>query len=153
MGAFDNKLYSVKTSDGTMNWSIKADNWFWAAPVIKDGIVYAASLDGKVYAVSASDGAKKWDKPFDTSSAVRAAPIVAGGGLVVAAKNGNIYKLDLVTGRSVDDATPVILGSSVLANMATDGDKTVYIVPSGAGVYVLDASGALSAPGSIPLPQ
>ena len=153
MGAFDNKLYSVKTSDGTMNWSIKADNWFWAAPVVKDGIVYAASLDGKVYAVSASDGAKKWDKPFDTTSAVRAAPVVAGGGLVVAAKSGRIYKLDLATGRPVDDAAPVELGQSVLANLATDGDKTVYIVPSGSNLFVFDATGALSAPGSIPLPQ
>ncbi len=153
VGAFDNKLYSVKTSDGSMNWSVKADNWFWAAPVVKDGIVYAASLDGKVYAVDASTGGSKWDKPFDTGSAVRAAPVVAGRGLVVAAKNGSVYKLDLESGRSVDDTAAVVLGSNVLANMATDGDKIVYIVPSGAGLYVLDASGALAAPGSIPLPQ
>ena len=153
VGSFDNKLYSVKTSDGTMNWSMKADNWFWAAPVVRDGIVYAASLDGKVYAADASNGAKKWDRPFDTASAVRSGPVIAGGGLVVAAKNGRVYKLDLASGRPVDDAAPVILGTTVLANLATDGDKTVYIVPSGAGLYVLDATGALGAPGSFPLPQ
>jgi outer membrane protein assembly factor BamB len=152
VGAFDNKLYSVKKTDGTMNWSIKADNWFWAAPVVRDGIVYAASLDGKVYAVDASTGAKTWE-PFDTGSAVRAAPVVAGGGLIVAAKSGRVYKLDLLSGQPADGGAPVELGVSVLANLTSDGDKTVYVVPSSATLYVLDATGVLGAPGSFPLPQ
>ena len=153
VGAFDNKLYSVKKADGTMNWSMKADNWFWAAPVVRDGIVYAASLDGKVYAADASTGAKTWDRPFDTGSAVRAAPVVAGGGLIVAAKSGRVYKLDLLSGQPVDGGAPVELGVKVLANLTSDGDNTVYIVPSSATLYVLDAAGALAAPGSVPLPR
>jgi outer membrane protein assembly factor BamB len=148
VGAFDNKLYSVKKSDGTMNWSLKAGNWFWAAPVVQDGIVYAASLDGKVYAVDAQTGAKKWNSPFETNSAVRSGPVIAGGGLFVAAKSGRIYKLDLTTGQPVEGGIDVLLPSSVLANLATDGDKTVYVVPSAAVLYVLNAAGALAAPGS-----
>lgn len=153
IGSFDNKLYSVKKSDGTMNWSLAAGNWFWAAPVIQDGTVYAASLDGKVYAVDAATGAKKWPQPFDTGSAVRSGPLIAGGGLFVAAKSGRVYKLDLATGQPVDGGTPVELGVTVLANLASDGDKTVYVVPTSAVLYVLNAAGALSAPGSFPLPQ
>lgn len=153
VGAFDNKLYSVKKTDGTMNWSLKADNWFWAAPVVQGGIVYAASLDGKVYAVDAQTGAKKWDSPFDTKSAVRSGPVIVGGGLFVAAKSGRVFKLDLATGQPIEGNVPVLLPSSVLANLASDGDKTVYIVPSSATLYVLDAVGALGAPGSFPLPQ
>ena len=45
------------------------------------------------------------------------------------------------------------LNRKVLADLATDGDKTVYVVPSSATLYVLDAVGALAAPGSFPLPQ
>ena len=153
VGSFDNKLYSVKKSDGTMNWSLKAGNWFWASPVIQGGIVYAASLDGKVYAVDVATGASKWEHPFDTSSAVRSGPVIAGGGLFVAAKNGRLFKLDLATGQPIDGATPVQLGVTVLADLATDGDKTVYVVPTSGTLYVLNAAGAISAPGSFPLPQ
>ena len=154
VGAFDNKLYSVKKTDGTMNWSLKADNWFWAAPVVQDGVLYAGSLDGNVYAVDAETGAKKWDRPFDLQSAVRSGPVIAGDGLFVAAKSGRIYKLDLATGRPIEGGIDVRLPSSVLANLATDGDKkTVYVVPSGAVLYVLNAAGALAAPGSYLLPQ
>jgi len=152
-GSFDDKLYSVKTSDGTINWSIKAGNWFWATAVVQGGIVYAASLDGKVYAANAADGASKWSQPFNTGSAVRAGPVIAGGGLVVVSKNGRIFKLDLASGLPVEGAPPVDLLQSVLANLATDGGNTVYIVPSGGSLYVLDATGPLGAPGSFPLPQ
>jgi outer membrane protein assembly factor BamB len=153
IGSFDNKLYSVKKSDGTMNWSLTAGNWFWAAPVVQDGVVYAASLDGKVYAIDAATGAKKWSQPFDTGSSVRSGPLIAGGGLFVAAKSGRIYKLDLATGQPADGGSPVELGVTVLANLSTDGDKSVYVVPTSAVMYVLNAAGALSAPGSFPLPQ
>ena len=151
VGAFDNKLYSVKKSDGSLNWSFKASNWFWAAPAVQDGVVYAASLDGKVYAVDASTGEKKW--AFDAGNAVRAAPVIAGDGLVVGAKNGRLYKLDLATGQPVDGSVEVDLGHKILANLTTDGDSTVYVVASTAVLYVLDVSGALTAPGSYPLPQ
>lgn len=153
VGAFDNKLYSVKTSDGTMNWSLKAGNWFWAAPVVQGDVVYAASLDGKVYAVDVATGASAWEHPFDTGAAVRSGPVIAGGGLFVAARNGRVYKLDLLSGQPVDGGSPVQLGVTVLADLAVDGDKTVYVVPTSATLYVLDAAGALSAPGSFPLPR
>ncbi len=153
VGAFDNKLYSVKKTDGTMNWSLKADNWFWASPVVQDGVVYAPSLDGKVYAVDAQTGAKTWDRPFDARSPIRSGPVVAGGGLFVAAKGGQVYKLDLATGRPIDGGIDLVLPSSVLANLASDGDKTVYVAPTSATLYVLNAAGALAAPGSFPLPK
>ncbi len=151
-GAFDNKLYSMKKSDGTLNWSIKAGNWFWAAPVVSGGAVYAASLDGKVYAVDAATGDQKW-APFDTGSAVRAGPTIAGGGLVVASRNGRVNKLDLATGQP-SEGSPLTAASTILSDLVTAVDgKTVYVVPDSAALLVLDASGALQAPGSYPLPQ
>jgi outer membrane protein assembly factor BamB len=153
IGSFDDKLYSVKTSDGTMNWSIKAGNWFWAAPVVDKGVVYAASLDGKVYAVDVSTGASKWSHPFDTTSAIRSSPVIAGNGLVVAARSGRVYKLDLASGEPADNGTSVDIGQSILANLSTSGDNTVYVLSSSAVLYVLDVSGALTAPGSYPLPN
>lgn len=152
VGSFDNKLYSIKTSDGTMNWSVKADNWFWATPVVKDGTIYAASLDGKVYAVDAATGAGRWDKPFDAGSAIRSGPVIAGGGLVVASRNGKVNKLDLATGKAIDASPVVIANTKILADLATNGGNTVYVVPDSATLFTLDASN-LGPPGSVPLPQ
>jgi outer membrane protein assembly factor BamB len=155
IGSFDNKLYAVSTSDGTEKWSLKAGNWFWATPVVKDGVLYAASLDGKVYAVDAQTGEPKWAHPFDAKSAIRSAPVIAGGGLVVAARNGHIFKLDLASGTSSDGGTMVLGGVEVLADLVNKpGGDGVYVVPSIATLFEVDASGTLGAlPGSTPLPK
>jgi outer membrane protein assembly factor BamB len=148
-GAFDDRLYSVKKSDGTMNWSAKAGNWFWGTPVVQGDTVYAASLDGKVYAVATADGAPKWNVPFNAIHAIRSAPVIVGGSLVVSTRRGEIYKLDLASGQQQGDV--VLLGTDVLANLTLDGASTVYIVPTSAQLLVLDASGDLKQPGSYQL--
>jgi outer membrane protein assembly factor BamB len=152
VGAFDNKLYSVKKSDGTENWSLKAGNWFWATPLVRDGVVYAPSLDSKVYAVDAKTGTPKWAKPFDAGTEVRSAPVIAGGGLVVAARNGKVFKLDLATGQQSEGVPPTIAGTKILADLTTNGQSTIYVLPMSAVLYVIDASTEFSAV-SVPLPQ
>jgi len=151
VGSFDNKLYSVKKSDGTMNWSLTAGNWFWATPVVTGGTVYAASLDGKVYAVDASTGAARWERPFDTGAPVRSGPTLAGGGLIVAARNGTVYKLDLANGQAAE-GSPVTAGTKILADLAAGSANTVYVVPTSATLYVLEAVAQLAV-SSVPLPQ
>lgn len=152
VGAFDNRLYAIGADSGEQRWSITADNWFWAAPVVREGRVYAASLDGKVYAVDAASGDAVWPSPFDAGSAIRSEPVIAGGGLVVAARNGETYKLDLQSGEPTE-GSPVNTGATILADLSSVDDRTVYIVPDSASLLVLDASGALGRPGGFPLPQ
>jgi outer membrane protein assembly factor BamB len=139
VGAFDNKLYAMDASDGAMRWSLKAGNWFWATPVVSDGTVYAASLDGKVYAVDAKTGAAHWSKPFDTGAPVRSAPLITKSGLIVAARNGRVYKLDLASGEAT--AGPVILApnTTVLADLSANSDSSaIYVVPTSTTLFVLD---------------
>src|SRR5205823_11389356 len=124
VGAFDNKLYSMKASDGTMNWSFGADNWFWASPVVSNGTVYAASLDHKVYAIDAASGHAKWQQPFDAGAPVRSTPLLAGGGLLVATRNGDVLKLDLDGGRPQGET--VIAGTEIEADLTADGSNMVY---------------------------
>ncbi len=146
VGAFDNKLYSIDASDGSMNWSFSAGNWFWAAPVVQSGVAYAASLDHKVYAVDASSGAPKWQKPFDAGAPVRSTPVIAGGGLVVADRNGNVYKLGLDDGQSQGS---VVVGTRVDANLTADSANVVYVSPTEAELAIIDASGS----GPLPAPE
>ncbi len=151
VGAFDNKLYSVKKSDGTENWSLKAGNWFWATPLLSGGTLYAPSLDGKVYAVEAATGKLAWSVPFDAKSEIRSTPVIAGGGLIIAARNGNVFKLDPTTGQA-NGGSPVTAGTKILADLATDGGATVYVMPMSAVLYYIDAATTLNV-GSVPLPQ
>ena len=151
VGAFDNKLYSIKTSDGTENWSYQAGNWFWGAARVQDGVVYAANLDGKVYAIDDASGKLKWNKPFDTGSPVRSSPTIAGGGLIVANKAGQVYKLDLSSGQSM--GTPYDAGSTIYANLTTQSPATVYVSPQSPQLVVLNASGNLKVDSSYGLAQ
>jgi outer membrane protein assembly factor BamB len=151
VGAFDNKLYSVKKADGSENWSIKAENWFWATPLLADGTLYAPSLDGKVYAVDAATGTPTWKSPFNIGSPVRSMPVIAGGGLLVAAQNGKVYKIDPASGQASADS-PVIAGTKILADLTVDGGDYVYVMPMSSVMYFIDAATTLSARG-VPLPQ
>ncbi len=151
VGAFDNKLYSIKTSDGTENWSYQAGNWFWGAARVQDAVVYAANLDGKVYAIDDASGKLKWNKPFDTGSPVRSSPAIAGGGLIVANKAGQVYKLDLSSGESM--GSPYNAGSTIYANLTARSPATVYVSPQSPQLVVLDASGNLKVDSSYGLAQ
>jgi outer membrane protein assembly factor BamB len=154
VGAFDNKLYALNADDGSMKWTADADNWFWATPAVEDGIVYAASLDGKVYAVRAEDGSAAWPKPYDTGSPVRSAPVIVGGGLVVASRDAQLHRLNLTTGEPLE-GSPVPVGeeSTVEADLALGEGSRVYVVPRGANLYTFEADEGLAFLSSFPLPN
>ncbi|GAG10450.1 unnamed protein product, partial [marine sediment metagenome] len=38
VGSFDNKLYAIKISDGKPSWNFTGGKWFWAAPVVNEGV-------------------------------------------------------------------------------------------------------------------
>jgi outer membrane protein assembly factor BamB len=134
-----------------MAWSVSADNWFWATPLVRDGVVYAASLDGKVYAVSEDSGEARWDQPFDTGSPVRSSPTFAGGGLLVASRDGDVYKLDVQTGQPID-GSPGVTDQTVEADLTSDQKDRVYVVPRSATLFIVDAAGTVAVT-SFALPQ
>src|SRR5262249_43310771 len=124
VGSFDSNMYALNTDHGTVDWSFKGGNWFWATPLVKDGVVYAACLDGKMYAVDASSGAQKWN--YDTGSPLRAAPVFVGDDLVVASRNGDIGMLGQDSGEAVE-GSPIATGTGIYADLAKGDGTTVYI--------------------------
>jgi outer membrane protein assembly factor BamB len=150
VGAFDDRLYALDAESGDELWTLRADNWFWTTPLLDNGVVYAASLDGKVYAADAESGERRWS--FDTGEPVRSTPVIVRDALVVAARNGEVFKLDLGSGDRIASAE-VTAGSRVEADLATNGDATVYVVPRRAALVEVDVSGDEISAGSIPLNQ
>jgi hypothetical protein len=92
--------------------------------------------------------------PFDTGSPIRSSPLLVGGGLVVAARNAKLHKLNLKTGAATD-GSPVLVGeeSTVEADLAVGEGGRVYVVPRGRILYVFEATTALRSLGGFPLPN
>ena len=58
VGSKDNKVYALKTSDGTPRWSFKTGGPVVSSPALSSygATVYVGSGDKKVYALKTSDG-------------------------------------------------------------------------------------------------
>jgi outer membrane protein assembly factor BamB len=102
-----------------------------------------------VYAVDAETGERRWDAPFNAGAPVRSTPTLAGDGLVVAARSGEVFKLDLASGTA--QSGPIEAGDRVYADLTTDG-SSVFVKPTSATLYVMDAAGGLAAE-TFPLPE
>ncbi len=59
-GTFDRNIYAIDKTTIAIKWTFKGGNWFWTAPIIKGGRIYAACLDGKIYAIDAENGQQVW---------------------------------------------------------------------------------------------
>lgn len=128
-GAFDKHFYAVHDSNGAQVWqSPAAGNWFWTKGLLSGDSLYAGNLDDYLYAFDSSTGALKWR--VNMGAAVRSAPAIANGVLVVAGRNGMIHGLDPATGK---DKWPAInSGGTILANL----------VQNDTGLYALTEAGS-----------
>src|SRR5206468_3726089 len=100
-------------------------NWFWMAPLVNDGVVYAGALDGTFYAIDPdrllTDQRPLWS--FKAESAIRSRPAIIGNTVVVADRDGDVYGLDVKTGNVIWTKS---LGAPILADLSTQ-DNEVYI--------------------------
>ena len=106
--SFDRSLHALDAATGAEKWRFTGDGWFVGKPVATKQAVYAATMRGAVYALDRS-GKLLWQ--FDRNGLeFRAAPILAGDTLLVAARNGTIVALDAANGsekwtREAENAT------------------------------------------------
>jgi outer membrane protein assembly factor BamB len=135
-GSFDKKFYAVNADSGSLKWVFdEAGNWYWSQALYNDGIVYACCLDNNVYALNAGNGTPAWTQPFDAGASLRSSPVIAGGVLVVASKEGKVFGLDLETGAQKWQFDNI--KSRVFSSLCTDGNR-VYINSQDNRLYALD---------------
>lgn len=116
VGGFDSRLRAIDTETHEEIWSQEAGNWFWARPLLHDGVIYAASLDGEVFALNARDGAPAWAAPFSTEAPIRSAPLMAGDSLIIIDRGGEVHAIDPESGVPSLPNSPYPLESDVLAD-------------------------------------
>jgi outer membrane protein assembly factor BamB len=163
LGSFDRHLYAVGIGADEPAWTFPQDGaagkWFWAPPVIKDGIVYAGCLDGKIYAVNATTGKQMWvyatvDKDGGRSPVV-SSPVLADNFLLVANEGGNLYVFDLGGDggqQGVPSNSVVQIGDAATKVMSSfcAEDGFAYIRDENNSLYIVNIStGQVSSP--IPL--
>ena len=56
VGSFDDHVYALDASTGTLLWRYETDGDLRASPLSVDGVLYIGSRDGYVYALSAGAG-------------------------------------------------------------------------------------------------
>ncbi|MCY4525483.1 MAG: PQQ-binding-like beta-propeller repeat protein [Anaerolineaceae bacterium] len=98
-GSFSRKIFSI-SPDGKIQAEYSTEDWVWGAPAIADGVLYAADLGGNVYALEIGENNFRllWQAEV-SERAIRAAPVVSGEYLVVAARDQNLYWLGRDDGR------------------------------------------------------
>ncbi len=163
----DGRVYALGLPRGRTEWSTKVGDV--AAPlVVHDTRLYAATTEGEVAALSTTSGDPDWRARV--GGAVRAAPLVAGGAVIVATTDDSLYLLDRSTGavrvrRATEGAVlaaPALADSVVLVGTTTgrvEGCDTATLAPrwtveTGSGIvgsvavqrdtaFVLTEAGAL----------
>jgi len=141
LGSFDRYLQAIEIGSDVPVWKFPqekpAGNWFWASPVVKEGVVYAGCLDGKLYAIEAETGEKLWE--FDAGSPIISSPILMDNLLIIIGELGTLYVFDVDT-EFEEEAVPlraISIGASVKSSFCAQ-DGLVYVRGEDDSIYVAD---------------
>ena len=152
IGGGDGRLYALDAASGAVRWSADLGARIRSTPAVQGDTIVVGTMAGKVVAVDAASGAVRWtfatdgaahtfaDKGNDTTSVV-ATPTIAAGLVTVGARDGQLYALDLATGRLAWRSTHD--GASWILSTAFDGET--LFVGSGSALIVQAADPATGA--------
>ena len=152
IGGGDGLLVALDAASGAVLWRHDAGARIRSTPAVQGDVVVFATMSGHVVALDARDGRQRWrfatdgaahafaDKGNDTTS-VFASPTIAGALVTIGARDGQLYALELATGRLAWRTTHD--GSSWILSTAYDGG-TLY-VGSGSALIVQAADPATGA--------
>ena len=145
VGSGDSTLYALDRASGKVIWQFAAGGPVHSSPAVARGLVIAATLAGRIFAVSESSGALRWSiqtgatLPKNVSPAgdwdfFVSSPVVVGQTIVIGAGDGNVYALDLTTGK---EQWRVKTGGKVRATPSVK-DGTVVVGGWDGRVYAIE---------------
>jgi eukaryotic-like serine/threonine-protein kinase len=107
-GTTEGHLYVVNKTDkspapGWKQSGVSYNSGIWATPIIKDGILYVATMGGDLHAIDVATGAEKWEKPFHSSGAIADFNFASDTQLVVPSLNKHVYLLNPADGSMLGD--------------------------------------------------
>ncbi|MGH7517683.1 MAG: PQQ-binding-like beta-propeller repeat protein [Gemmatimonadales bacterium] len=140
VGSSDGNLYALDRSTGAVRWKRDAGGSVLSSPAVARGLVLFATRNGTLVALDAAKGTTRWSvstgpaRPFPWGREgwdfYVASPVITGDLAIFAAADGNVYALDVATGRERWRYSAGTLFRSSAA--AAEG----YVVVGGADGYV-----------------
>jgi outer membrane protein assembly factor BamB len=141
----DNQLFSLKTADGSTNWSATAaveiaGVFGTAAPAFDRGTVVAGFSSGELNAYRFENGRLVWQDALSRTSIstsvanlsdIDASPVIDNGQVFALGQGGRMVALDLISGQRLWElnlagiATPWVVGEWIFA--VTDDAKVMAI--------------------------
>ncbi len=133
VAGFNHILYSLDPLTGTTNWEFTASrDRYYAAPLIANDLIYAASADYTLYAVT-FEGDLAWQ--FSATQAIWAAPVSDGAQVYFGALDRTVYAVEARRGTLAWKQT---LDSAILGSPALGTDGEVFVASMNGRVYALD---------------
>ena len=122
-------LYAVSTDGGRIRWRRNLDGPIFASPAIHDGTIYVTIGAGFTYALRAEDGQEFWREAVGGDEA----PAITETLLIVSAKDGGVYGLDIATG-----ATRWLFPTGEVATASPSVTGDLVFVGAGRNLFILD---------------
>jgi outer membrane protein assembly factor BamB len=102
IGANDNRLYAIYTSNGTLKWRITLSGWVLPASIAEDGTIYVSTTNVSwfydhdfLYAINPNDGSIKWS--IDMHSGSMGSPSIGSDGTIYAG-DYNLWAINPIDG-------------------------------------------------------
>ena len=112
IGSGNGKFYSIDTDNGKKNWEFNCDSRIRSTAAISEKYILFGDMDGRFYALYKNNGSLAWKFEvegikydnskfgFDRKSIMSSAAI-SGNNVVFGSRDGNLYNLDLQTGKEI----------------------------------------------------
>jgi outer membrane protein assembly factor BamB len=150
--SLDGNLYVLDADTGALQWKFETDAGIAATPVIDEAerLVIVGGFDSKLRAINIDTQQERWS--FGADNWFWTTPLVADGIVYAGSLDGNVYAVDIATGRSAwaqpFETEQLVRSAPALAGgvlVVADGDGNVFGIDPETGVDVFI--------GSIPLPD
>lgn len=105
----------------------------YAAPTVKDGVLYVGNLDGYMYAIRTADGTLEWR--FKAGEGITSTALVQGGVVYFGSKDNNVYAVDAESGKKV--IWKFTTGDDVLSSPKVE-NGVLFIGSNDNNFYALD---------------
>ena len=123
-GGFDSNLYALDVNTGNLKWKFPdATRWYWAAPLVQDGVVYAPSLDGVLYVLDADTGDLMWT--YATEGQLVGTPAVVNDLVAIPVADGGDSKIALVEKNGTEQSACRI-GADIRTSLEVSGDLIYF---------------------------
>jgi outer membrane protein assembly factor BamB len=156
VGCDDGRLYAVAVTTGVERWHYEAREQLATRPVIRDGLVFVASLQDAIYALDARTGAWRWHHRREQREGFTirgAAGVRVEGGTVFGGfSDGAVVAVEAVTGRVRWERQVAPSGDYLdVDSLVVEGGKVYAAAYSGA-VAALEAATGTPA-WQVPVPE